>query len=142
MAVPRLPIALLVSAVAASALRPGPLASRRALLASAACACVSPASAASLGYVDDAGSKSYSQVQRAWEKSAGMSQREVLMAARGAGKVEDPSQESDRSRKRRAMAGCKDDQFRKEAGYGVEAECNSRVLGGDPQFMLDVLDAQ
>ena len=88
--------------------------------------------ASSLGYVDDAGGerlrlyvynytfacshttplsvcfrccavKSYSQVQRAWEKSAGMSDREIRMTARGAGKVDDPSTESDRSRKRRAM---------------------------------------
>ena len=86
--------------------------------------------------------KSYSQVQRAWEKSAGMSQRDILMVARGAGKVDDPSQESERSRKRRAMAGCKDETFRKDAGYDSEASCNSRVLGGDPQFMLDVLNAQ
>ena len=65
-----------------------------------------------------------------------------MMVARGAGKVDDPSSESERSRKRRAMAGCKDEVFRKEAGFDSEASCNSKVLGGDPQFMLNVLDAQ
>ena len=38
-----------------------------------------------LGYTDNVGMKSYSTVQRAWEKSAGMSQREILLSARGAG---------------------------------------------------------
>lgn len=84
--------------------------------------------------------KSYSQVQRAWEKSAGMSQREILMVARGAGRVEDSSKESDKSRKRRAMAGCKDDIFRSAAGYKDEASCNRRVLDGDLQFILDVMN--
>lgn len=65
-----------------------------------------------------------------------------MMVARGAGKVDDPTQESERSRKRRAMAGCKDELFRKQAGYEQEAACNARVLEGDPQFMLDVLDAK
>ena len=39
------------------------------------------------------------------------------------------------------MAGCKEVDYRALAG-GVESEaaCNSRVLGGDVQFMLDVLD--
>ncbi|EOD35385.1 hypothetical protein EMIHUDRAFT_98415 [Emiliania huxleyi CCMP1516] len=36
-----------------------------------------------LGYVDDAGQVSYSQVQRAWEKAATMTDREKLLAARG-----------------------------------------------------------
>lgn len=40
------------------------------------------------------------------------------------------------------MAGCKDELFRKQAGYEQEAACNARVLEGDPQFMLDVLDAK
>ena len=99
---------------------------------------------ASLGYTDDMGVKSYSQVQRAWENSAGMSQREIMLAARGAGNVKAKGGvESDRSKKRRAMAGCKDEIFRKRAGYYKdEAGCNQRALGGDLSFMLEVMDAE
>eukprot|EP00965_Chrysotila_dentata_P082337 2717837-Pleurochrysis_carterae.AAC.2 len=64
------------------------------------------------------------------------------MSARGAGKVKDRSAESERSRKRRAMAGCKDDEFRKRAGYDSEAACNGRVLSGETEFMLDIIDAE
>jgi hypothetical protein len=72
----------------------------------------------------------------------GQSQREVMMELRGAslgkGKQGD---ESEKSRKRRAMAGCKDELFWREAQAESEAICNSRVMAGDVQFMLDVLDA-
>jgi len=114
------------------------------VLAAASTAAGSRAAHGSLGYIDNAGAKSYSQVQRAWEKSEGMSQREIMMAARGAPSLtpEEASKETEKGRKRRAMAGCKDEICRREAGYENEASCNSRVLGGDPQFMLDVLDAQ
>ena len=37
--------------------------------------------APSLGYIDDAGVRSYSQVQRAWEKSASMSGFSLKSAA-------------------------------------------------------------
>ena len=124
--------------------QPQPLMQRRQCLAAlAANALVFRASAdTGLGYVDNAGMKSYSSVQRAWEASADMSQREIMMAARGAGKRDSSSPpESDRSRKRRAMAGCHDDVYRKQAGFESEASCNSRVLGGDVQFMLDIIDA-
>ena len=57
------------------------------LLTSASLLPPRPAEASSLGYADDIGVKSYSQVQRAWENSAGMSQREIMLAARGAGNV-------------------------------------------------------
>ena len=96
-----------------------------------------------LGYVDDAGQVSYSQVQRAWEKAATMTDREKLLAARGV--ALSPPQgggaggESERSRKRRAMAGCHDNLFRRKAGYESEAECNGRVLSGDLRFMLDAM---
>ena len=91
-----------------------------------------------LGYVDDSGMKSYSQVQRAWEKSATMTQREMMLQARGANPTPS-SNESEKSRKRRAMAGCHDETFREAAGYSKEAECNARVLGGDVDFMLDAM---
>ena len=94
-----------------------------------------------LGYKDDMGVKSYSAVQRAWESSNGKTTTEIMMAARGAGKRDpDAPPESERSRKRRAMAGCHEEGYRKLAASDSEAACNSRVLGGDVQFMLDVLD--
>lgn len=105
------------------------------------------------GYKDNLGVKSYSAVQRAWESSEGKTTTEIMMAARGAGK-RDPSAppESLKSQKRRAMAGCKEEEYRKLAATATaataeseaafsEAACNSRVLGGEVQFMLDVLDA-
>ena len=119
------------------------------LIASAITTCISmPSTAAravdtTFGYVDTAGQKSYSQVQKAWEQSADMSQRERMLAMRGAGKptLSNGSEESARSRKRRAMAGCHDGEFREQAGLKTEAECNARVMGGDVQFILDVMDA-
>ena len=44
-------------------------------------------------------------------------------------------------KKRRAMAGCHDGEFREQAGYKAEADCNARVMGGDVGFILDVMDA-
>ena len=96
-----------------------------------------------LGYKDNLGVKSYSSVQRAWESSEGKTTTEIMMAARGAIKRDpDAPPESERSRKRRAMAGCHEEAYRKLAGaIESEAACNSRVLGGEVQFMLTVLDA-
>ena len=97
---------------------------------------------ASFGYIDSAGKKSYSQVQRAWEQSADQTQRERLLAMRGAGKPALPNgeEESPRKQKRRAMGGCHDEIFREQAGYRVEADCNARVMSGDVQFMIQVMD--
>ena len=92
-----------------------------------------------LGYVDNAGMTSYSSVQRAWEKSATMSQREIALVARGVDPEADLNALSDKGRKRAAMAGCKDELFRKAAGYDSEASCNGRVMGGDVQFMIDAM---
>ena len=95
-----------------------------------------------LGYVDDAGAKSYSQVQRAWEKSAEMSEREKFLALRGASKPTDLASESPKSQKRRAMAGCKDSVFQSKAGYKDEASCNARVMSGDVDFMLQIMNSE
>ena len=95
----------------------------------------------SLGYLDSAGQKSYSQVQRAWEQSADMTQRERMLSLRGASKPTDGQEESPKAKKRRAMAGCHDAEFRVQAGYKAEADCNARVMGGDVGFILDVMDA-
>ena len=65
-----------------------------------------------------------------------------VLALRGASKPADPASESPKSKKRRAMAGCKDDIFRASSGYKDEASCNARVLGGDVAFMLDIMDAE
>ena len=95
------------------------------------------------GYVDSAGRKSYSQVQRAWEQSADQTQRERLLSLRGAGKPElaNGEVESPKKQKRRAMGGCHDEIFREQAGYKAESDCNARVMGGDVQFMINVMDA-
>jgi hypothetical protein len=95
------------------------------------------------GYIDNAGRKSYSQVQRAWEQSSDMTQRERVLALRGAGKPDlaNGDVESPKKQKRRAMAGCHDEVFREQAGYKVESDCNARVMSGDVQFILSVMDA-
>ena len=138
-------VLLMSSCVSSTAMKITPL-SRRACITGAVATAFTTAKVSradtGLGYTDNAGMKSYSSVQRAWEKSAGMSQREILLAARGASSnANREGEESSRSKKRRAMAGCKDDVFRRQAGYETEAACNSRVLGGDPEFMLEVMDA-
>ena len=76
------------------------------------------------------------------DKASSMSADEILMAARGAGNVEQRvGEESAASQKRRAMAGCKVDGLRAKAGAPDEKQCVARVLKGDSGFMLDVLDA-
>lgn len=105
------------------------------------------ASAVLEGLVPDSSrTKSYSGVQNAWDKAGQMTQKEILMAARGAGNVKEKLKnggvESLKSQKRRAMAGCKEPTFRDAAGGGTEAECNGRVLGGETAFMLKVLDEE
>ena len=94
-----------------------------------------------LGYIDDAGKKSYSSVQRNWEKASTMTQREIMLAAKGVPSKPAGAEESDKAKKRRAMAGCHDEEYRGLALPGAkEAECNARVLSGDLAFMLEVMD--
>jgi len=95
-------------------------------------------SSTGLGYMDDAGMKSYSQVQRAWEKSAAMSDTEKALAAKGVGAVREG--ESPKATKRRAMAGCSMDEFRKKAGYNSAADCNQNVLSGELEAILSAMD--
>ena len=161
-----LALANAIEALPATKQRVATLTSRRAACGFAAAALVTPLQLASaittgeverdmsksarretqLGYKDNMGVKSYSSVQRAWESSEGKTSTEIMMAARGASK-RDPNAppESERSRKRRAMAGCHVEGYRLATGSATaesEAACNSRVLGGEAQFMLDVLDAE
>mmetsp|Transcript_621 Transcript_621/g.1303 ORF Transcript_621/g.1303 Transcript_621/m.1303 type:complete len:172 (+) Transcript_621:93-608(+) len=83
--------------------------------------------------------------QTAWgkrlDKAKGMSQEEIFLAAQGAGNTNlREGEESEASKKRRALAGCRNDGFRKKAGGTKDAkECTARVLGGDYQFMVDVM---
>mmetsp|Transcript_43936 Transcript_43936/g.106532 ORF Transcript_43936/g.106532 Transcript_43936/m.106532 type:complete len:203 (-) Transcript_43936:1169-1777(-) len=51
----------------------------------------------------------------------------------------DNNPKSETTKKRRALQGCKSPQARKEASVGSEKECNSRVLSGETEFMLESL---
>ena len=82
--------------------------------------------------------------QTAWgkrlDKAKSMSSDEVFMAAQGAGNVSlREGEESEASRKRRALAGCRNDAIRQKAGAGDAKACTSRVLGGEVQFMIDAM---
>ena len=83
--------------------------------------------------------------QTAWkqrlDKASSMSTDDIFQAARGAGNAELRSgPESEASKKRRALSGCRDATVRRRtAGVGTEKECTARVLAGDVDFMLDSL---
>ena len=82
--------------------------------------------------------------QTAWgkrlDKAKSMSSDEVFMAAQGAGNRNlMEGEESDASKKRRALAGCRNDAIRQRAGAGDTKACTARVLGGDFQFVIDVM---
>ena len=82
--------------------------------------------------------------QTAWgkrlDKAKSMSSDEVFMAAQGAGNRNlMEGEESDASKKRRALAGCRNDAIRQKAGAGDAKACTARVLGGDFQFVIDVM---
>lgn len=74
------------------------------------------------------------------EKARNMSTDEVFLAAQGAGNVNlKDGQESEASKKRRALAGCRNGGMREKSGMNDEKQCTARVLGGDFQFMIDSL---
>ena len=82
--------------------------------------------------------------QTAWgkrlDKAKSMSSDEVFMAAQGAGNRNlMEGEESDASKKRRALAGCRNDAIRQKAGAGDAKACTARVLSGDFQFMIDAM---
>ena len=66
----------------------------------------------------------------------------LLAAARGAGNTQERKEpESDASKKRRALAGCRDSGARGRSGFsGDEKACVAAVLGGKTAFMLKTLD--
>ena len=66
-----------------------------------------------------------------------MSSDEIFAAARGAGNTDlREGEESAASKKRRAMSACRDSGLRAKAGVGDVKTCNSRVMGGDVDFIL------
>lgn len=70
-----------------------------------------------------------------------MGSEDVFLAAQGAGNTElRQGEESEASKKRRALAGCRNDGFRSKSGGGSVKECTARVLGGDYQFMVDAMN--
>jgi hypothetical protein len=69
-----------------------------------------------------------------------MSKDEIFNAARGAGNLQlKDGEESDASRKRRAMSACRDSNLRSKAGVNDAKTCNNRVMIGDSRFILDQL---
>ena len=75
------------------------------------------------------------------EKAKSMSKEDIFLAAQGAGNTElREGEESEASKKRRAFAGCRNDSFRQKSNTTNEKECTKRVMGGDYQFMVDVMN--
>lgn len=130
-------------------------ASRRAFISTSAAAATAFASlvgapaASNARYILNEETGEYDEVtdedwQTTWnkriEKAKSMSTDEVFLAAQGAGNVNlKDGQESDASKKRRALAGCRNAGMREKSGVKDEKECTARVLGGDYQFMIDSL---
>ncbi len=76
------------------------------------------------------------------EKASKMSPDEIIMAARGAGNTQSKGpDESVASRKRRALAGCRNEPMRRGSSFPVEKDCIGQVLDGNIGFMLEVLDS-
>ncbi len=74
------------------------------------------------------------------DKAKSMSTEDVFLAAQGAGNTDlREGEESEASKKRRALAGCRNDKLRAKAGVKDAQTCTSRVLGGDYQFMVDAM---
>jgi hypothetical protein len=75
------------------------------------------------------------------EKAQSMGTEDVFLAAQGAGNLDlkDGIDESDASKKRRAMAGCRNDNLRAKSGESDVKVCTKRVLAGDFQFMIDAM---
>jgi hypothetical protein len=66
-----------------------------------------------------------------------MSTEDVFAAARGAGNMDlKDGEESDASKRRRAMSACRDSGARAKAGVADSKECNTRVFRGDYDFIL------
>ena len=75
------------------------------------------------------------------DKAKEMGTEDVFLAAQGAGNLDlkEGIEESDASKKRRAMAGCRNDGFLAKSGVDDVKVCTKRVLSGDFQFMIDAM---
>jgi hypothetical protein len=73
------------------------------------------------------------------DKAQTMSTDDVFLAARGAKNRVEGMEESEASKKRRAMAGCRDTGLLTKSGLTDVKECTARVLQGDVDFMLQVM---
>ncbi|KAL9190609.1 hypothetical protein ACHAXT_000315 [Thalassiosira profunda] len=75
------------------------------------------------------------------DKAKSMGTEDVFLAAQGAGNLDlkEGQEESEASKKRRALAGCRNDGLRAKGGVKDAKECTARVLGGDYQFMIDAM---
>jgi hypothetical protein len=71
------------------------------------------------------------------DKASNMSKDEIFSAARGAGNINlKDGEESEASRKRRAMSNCRNGEIRKSVGLKDEKQCTARVMSGDYDFIL------
>jgi hypothetical protein len=126
--------------------------SRRMFLAFAgvvAATSILPVQSAEARYVLDDETGDYVEIaevdwQTEWkarmDKASSMSNDEIFQAARGAGNIElREGQESEASKKRRAMSACRDAGVRAKAQAGAEKECTARVFGGEVDFLLNAL---
>ena len=123
--------------------------SRRAFLSSSIVAAAFTSAASNARYILNEETGEYDEVtdedwQTTWnkriEKAKSMSTDEVFLAAQGAGNINlKDGEESDASKKRRALAGCRNGVMREKSGMSSEKECTARVFGGDYQFMIDSL---
>ena len=108
-------------------------------------AIASSSSAANARYVLNDETGDYDEVtdedwQTSWkqrlDKANSMSSDEIFAAARGAGNINlKEGEESEASKKRRAMSACRDSGIRAKAGVDAKS-CNSRVMGGEIDFIL------
>jgi hypothetical protein len=71
------------------------------------------------------------------DKASTMSKDEIFNAARGAGNMNlKDGEESEASRKRRAMSNCRNKDIRNSVGFKDEKQCAARVMSGDFDFIL------
>ena len=72
------------------------------------------------------------------DKAKSMGTDDVFLAAKGGLKQsESDVPESEASKKRRALAGCRTDRFREKSGIKDTKQCTVKVLGGEYDFILD-----
>ena len=74
------------------------------------------------------------------DKAKSMDMEDVFLAAQGAGNTNlREGEESEASKKRRALAGCRNDRLRQNSGVKSSQECTARVLQNDYMFMIDAM---